>query len=83
MEQQYKIKKEDGEIDLSENQMKIWNKYRAFYGWPGVFFFTEKNSKRLRIKITEATYENNSFIVKRVVPEGKKEISYDEFLKWN
>ncbi len=78
-----KIKKEDGEIDLSENQMKIWNKYRAFYGWPGVFFFTEKNSKRLRIKITEATYENNSFIVKRVVPEGKKEISYDEFLKWN
>lgn len=78
-----KIKKEDGEININGNQKEIWNKYRAFYGWPGVFFFIEKKSKKLRIKITEAIYENNSFIIKRVVPEGKKEISYGEFLKWN
>jgi methionyl-tRNA formyltransferase len=78
-----KIKKEDGEININGNQKEIWNKYRAFYGWPGVFFFTEKKSKKIRIKITEATYENNSFIIKRVIPEGKKEISYEEYLKWN
>lgn len=77
-----KIKKEHGEIDLNGDQKEIWNKYRAFYGWPGVFFFTEIKDKKIRVKITNATYENNSFIIKRVVPEGKKEISYDEFLRW-
>ena len=73
-----KIKKEDGEIDPESNNATLnWNKYRAYFGWPGVFFF--KNNKR--IKIIEAIYENDSFVIKRVIPEGKKEISYDEFLK--
>lgn len=78
-----KIKKEDGEINPDGNALENWNKYRAFYGWPGVFFFTVKKDKNIRIKITSASYENNSFIIKRVVSEGKKEMSYDEFLKWN
>lgn len=78
-----KIKKEDGEIDINGNAKENWNKYRAYFGWPGVFFFINKNEKRLRIKIKWASYQNNSFVVKRVVPEGKKEMSYDEFLKWN
>ncbi|MCX6753915.1 MAG: methionyl-tRNA formyltransferase [Candidatus Nomurabacteria bacterium] len=64
-----KIKKEDGEIDRSGSAQENWNKYRAFYGWPGIFFF--QNGKR--IKITEAIYENGSFIIKKVIPEGKKE----------
>lgn len=67
-----KIKKEYGEIDPNGNAMDNWNKYRAYYGWPGVFFF--KDGKR--IKITKAKYENNSFIIERVIPEGKKEMDY-------
>lgn len=78
-----KVKKENGEIDPSGNAKDNWNKYRAYSGWPGVFFFVNKGGKQLRIKIKEATYEDGSFIVKRVVPEGKKEISYEEFLRWN
>jgi len=74
-----KIKKEDGEIKESDNTIENWNKYRAFYGWPGIFFF--KNGKR--IKITKAKYENDSFTIERVIPEGKKEISYTDFLKQN
>jgi len=74
-----KIKKEDGQIDPSRDAIENYSKYRAFFGWPGVFFF--KNNKR--IKIIKAKYENNSFIIERVIPEGKKEISYDEFLKSN
>jgi len=31
-----KIKKSDGEIDFEDARM-IYNKYRAFEGWPGVF----------------------------------------------
>jgi len=76
-----KINKEDGEIDLSDDSIKNYNKYRAFYGWPGVYFFVIKNGKKIRIKIKQAVYENNLFKIKRVIPEGKKEINYEDFLK--
>jgi methionyl-tRNA formyltransferase len=78
-----KIKKEDGEIDPDGNARTNWNKYRAFYGWPGVFFFKDLNGKKLRIKITRARFENDTFIIEKVIPEGKKKISYSDFLKQN
>lgn len=74
-----KHKKEDGEIDPLGNATENYNKYRAFFGWPGIFFF--KNNKR--VKVTKASYENNSFTIERVVPEGKKEILYQDFLRSN
>lgn len=85
-----KIKKEDGEINLDGDPIENYNKYRAFYGWPGVYFFTHartgqarKKNKQIRIKIKEASYENDLFIIKKVTPEGKKEINYSDFLKQN
>lgn len=70
-----KIKKDDGQIDPHGDGKLNYNKYRAFSGWPGIFFFV--NSKR--VKVTSARYENDSFIIERVVPEGKKEIEYSAF----
>jgi len=58
-----KIKKEDGEIDPNGDSFKNYNKYRAFSGWPGVYFFVKKNGRDTRIKITKAKYENDSFIM--------------------
>lgn len=78
-----KIKKEDGEIDLNQDATENYNKYRAFYGWPGVYFFTIKHGQKIRVKIKEAIYDNNLFIIKRVTPEGKKEVSYEDFLRQN
>lgn len=78
-----KITKEDGEINPGEDPIKIYNKYRAFYGWPGTYFFVIKHNKKIRVKIKEAVYENNLFIIKRVTPEGKKEINYKDFLRQN
>ena len=78
-----KINKEDGEIDPEGDSIKNYNKYRAFYGWPGIYFFTKRHDKEIRVKIKEASFENNKFIIKRVTPEGKKEINYDKFLKQN
>lgn len=78
-----KINKEDGEIDLNGNPQVNYNKYRAFYGWPGVFFFINKHNKRIRVKIKQAVYENNLFTIKRVTPEGKKEVSYEDFVRQN
>lgn len=67
-----KIKKEHGELLDSDSDLQKWNKYRAYYGWPGVFYFYDGK----RIKITKAKYENNSFIIERVIPEGKKEMDF-------
>jgi len=72
-----KIKKEDGLIDLNDDAIKNYNKFRAYAAWPRTFFF--KNDKR--IIITDAVLENNKFIIKKVLPEGKKEIKYEDFLK--
>ncbi len=78
-----KIKKEDGEINIGGEAKENYNKYRAFYGWPGIYFFTTKHNKKIRIKINEASYEDNLFIIKKVTPEGKKEINYSDFLRQN
>lgn len=67
-----KISKSDGEIKLTDPEMEKWLKYRAHFGWPGIFYFDESNK---RVKITEATFENNKFIIKKVIPEGKSETS--------
>lgn len=78
-----KINKEDGEIDVNGDGKENYNKYRAFYGWPGVYFFTEKHGKRIRVKIKHATYKNGMFIIERVTPEGKKEVNFEDFNRSN
>jgi len=74
-----KIKKEDGLVDLLNDLPKeIYTKYCALYGWPGIYFM--KNGKR--VKITEVTFINNELTIKKVLPEGKKEIKYEDFLSF-
>jgi methionyl-tRNA formyltransferase len=67
------ISKEDGLINLEEDDYKNFLKYKAYKPWPGVFFF--ENGKR--IKITDADFINNKFIIKKIIPEGKKETTYE------
>lgn len=64
-----KIKKEDGLINLADNGIINYNKYRAYSGWPGVYFFQDNK----RIKITKAHLDNGQFVIEKVIPEGKKE----------
>jgi methionyl-tRNA formyltransferase len=67
-----KIKKEDGLIDLKNDGIENYNKFKAYAVWPRTYFF--ENGKR--IIITDAILENNQFIIKKVIPEGKKEVEY-------
>ena len=78
-----KISKADGEITLSDDPILLDRKYRAYFGWPGIYFYTEKDGQKMRVKITKAHYEkeNNSFVIEEVIPENHKRISYDTFLK--
>lgn len=76
-----KISKEMGEIDLTTDPYQNLLKIRAFDGWPGTYFFTEKNGKRLRVKIIDAELkEDGTLNILRVIPEGKKEMAYKDFL---
>lgn len=76
-----KIIKTDGEINLNDDPYKNLLKIRAFDEWPGTYFFVEKNNKKLRVKIIDAELLNNSLQILRVVPEGKKEMNYSDFIK--
>ncbi len=71
-----KIVKEDGLINLNDDPYLNFRKYQAYQGWPGSFFFTEEDGKKLRVKISEARFENGKFLIKKVILEGKKEIPY-------
>jgi methionyl-tRNA formyltransferase len=81
------IKKADGEINLEDSAEKNYLKFIALNPWPGTFYFiypersrvVEKDSKQIRIKITEAVLENNEFIIKKVIPEGKSEMTFESF----
>ncbi|MFA6177376.1 MAG: methionyl-tRNA formyltransferase [Candidatus Paceibacterota bacterium] len=73
-----KIKKEDGLVDLlNDSPKETYTKYCALYGWPGIYFI--KNGKR--IKITEVNFSKGKLFIKKVLPEGKKEIKYEDFLR--
>lgn len=76
-----KITKEMGEISLTDDPYQNFLKICAFDGWPGTFFFTEKNGIRIRVKIVAAELENGSLKILRVIPEGKKEMSYEDFIR--
>lgn len=77
-----KIEKNDGLIDLEfakpyENYLKT----KAFYPHPGTFFFINKNDKKIRVIIKDSEYLDGKFIIKKVLPEGKKEMNYEDFLR--
>lgn len=78
----HKVTKADGELDIENgNPKENWRTYLAYLDWPGTYFFTERNHTKMRVKIIEADHIDNSFIIKTVLPEGKKEMSYDDFLR--
>jgi methionyl-tRNA formyltransferase len=77
-----KIKKEHGLIDLSEQGEILYRKYRAYFGWPGIFFFDTKQDRQIRIKIGTAHMEDEKFVIDTVIPEGKNQMKYSDYLNW-
>jgi methionyl-tRNA formyltransferase len=85
------VKKEDGEIKIDfenitpEKILEMKNKWRAYYPWPGIFFFLKhkihNEEKIIRVKINAFNLKENSLekCIERVIPEGKKEISFEDF----
>lgn len=79
-----KIKKEDGLIDLKDEPIKNYNKWKAYFSWPRTFFFEPARSNDnpgaggngKRVIITKAKLENGEFKIEKVIKEGGKETDY-------
>ncbi len=74
-----KINKGDGLTDLNDNPYKNFRKIQAYHEWPQAYFLIDWNSKKLRIKITSASFTDGKLILEKVIPENGKEMSYENF----
>ncbi|PIT91071.1 methionyl-tRNA formyltransferase [Candidatus Kaiserbacteria bacterium CG10_big_fil_rev_8_21_14_0_10_49_17] len=76
------LKKGDAEINLSDDPYQNLLKIRGYEKAPGAYFFTEKNGKKIRVKVVSAERdESGSLKLLRVIPEGKKETHWENFNK--
>lgn len=77
-----KISKADGEIDPSGDPETTYKKFCAYDEWPGIYFFAaRKNGGRVRVTVKDASFDGKTLVIHRVVPEGKKEMPYEDFLR--
>lgn len=76
-----KIDKSEGELSLSGGALHNWNTYRAFVESPGTYFFAERDGKQIRVKIKTAAYDGTVFTPIRIIPEGKNEMTYADFVR--
>ncbi len=74
-----KVRKEDAEINLTDNAEKNLRKIRGYAGWPNAFTFFEHDGKRTRVIIKTARIQDGKLVLERIVPEGKKEMNFEEF----
>ncbi|MEA1952892.1 MAG: methionyl-tRNA formyltransferase [Campylobacterota bacterium] len=62
-----KIKKSDGEINF-DNAESIYNKYRAFEGWPAIF--TSNGTKFDGVSLVDSSSDNKAFEILSFVDES-------------
>ena len=75
-----KIEKADAELDLNDDAYKNLLKIKAYDEWPTAFASFERSGKKLRVQILDAHMENGRLAIDIVKPEGKREMSYKEFM---
>lgn len=81
-----KIDKSLGEITLETKAYEVIRKYRALTPWPGLYFFITHKDKPMRIKVGSVAVQKEinkdtltAEVITTVIPEGKKEIMWDDF----
>jgi methionyl-tRNA formyltransferase len=71
------IERQDGRIIWSDESISIYNRWRAFYVWPGIFTYWEKNGYNLRLILHEIRLcenETKSDVVRGQVFESSGKI---------
>ncbi len=79
------IKKEDSFLDFkNEKPELLYRKIKAYKDRFKPYFFIDTPKKQnLRLIVTDAELVNGELLIKKVLPEGKKEINYQEFIQRN
>mgnify|MGYP003393663230 CR=1 FL=1 len=88
------VKKEDGLLNLEDNPETNLRKILAYSTWPGAYFFFSAKvggsanpeggkTYQKRIIVKNAKVEDGKLILTRVIPEGKKEMDWQDFLRGN
>ena len=75
------IQKEEARISLSDDPYINFLKIRAYDIWPRAYFIETLQGKKTKVTITDAIYHNDTLIVRKVIPEGKKEMPYEDFIR--
>ncbi|MDD2935583.1 MAG: methionyl-tRNA formyltransferase [Candidatus Pacebacteria bacterium] len=75
-----KINKEEALINFDDDPFWNYRKIQALQNYKP-YFFTERNNKKIRVIIKEAKFEDGELVIMRVLPEGKKEMDYQDFLR--
>ena len=68
----------NGYVDENTEAVEVERKIRAFDSWPKVYTIIDE--KRLQL-LSSHFEENGEFAIDRVKPEGKKEMSYEEYIR--
>lgn len=78
-----RIDRSDGELSIDPYNLPVGNearqallKIRAYDGYPGTFFM----HKGKRVKILEAHIKKGALSITRVLPEGKKEMTFEHYV---
>jgi methionyl-tRNA formyltransferase len=75
------IEKEDGDISNDPPEVAL-RKIKAFEVWPRAFtFFETKSGHKERLIVTDAHIEADKLVFDKVIPEGKKEMSWAEYTR--
>jgi methionyl-tRNA formyltransferase len=76
-----KFTDEDARIEVLGDPEVALRKIRAFTRSPRPYFLATRSGKEMRVIITEATVLNGKLEIQKVIPEGKREMDYSEFLR--
>ena len=77
-----KIKSEDGLLEITGDAQENYKKVRAYLPWPKAHYFHKKEGEEIRVAITRAHLdEHGAFVIDTVIPAGKKEMLYSDFLR--
>lgn len=74
-----KISKNDLLIDMTDEPVKNLRKIRAFSGNRGAYFLTKRGDTNARVIVTEAKIIDGALVLEKVKPEGRNEMSYEDF----
>ncbi len=67
------------------HKIETYLRFCAMEEWPGLYFFMTKDDKDFRVKISDMVWNKEIDVaeITRVVPEGKKEMSWKDFINYS